>query len=102
MNQFYESEMLGVSAPNRTFDNKWEEWNAGDLIVWEEDKQGPMFRIKRINFETGYVWWDDPNGDLENMTRCTNLLRVSLHDSVPAPAHAQQEHTRDPKKEQAK
>lgn len=85
MKAFRQSLEQGAKATegeNRTFDQEWEKWRPGDLIVWEDDKQGPMYPIVRINLATGYAWWDDPAGGPENMTRCTNLLRVTMHSGA--------------------
>lgn len=65
----------------RTFDEKWEEWKPGEKIVWTDDYFGQVFLITKINHDTGYVWWDDPAGGPEQMTRATNLYRVTLHDA---------------------
>lgn len=57
----------------RVFDESWEEWKPGDIIVWADGKYGKSWPIERIR--DGYVWWrDDVHG--EQMTRDTNLLRV--------------------------
>lgn len=58
----------------RTFDQLWDAWQVGDIIVWADDKDGKIWPIERI--KDGYVWWrDDVHG--EQMTRDTNLLRVT-------------------------
>lgn len=63
----------------RSFDEEWDSWKAGDYIVWAEDKYGPRYRIKRISDD--YVWWDASKQQPEQMTRATNLLRVTLHEA---------------------
>lgn len=57
----------------REFDEEWDNWRPGDVIVWADGKFGKSWPIDRIAH--GYVWWtDDEHG--EQMTRDTNLLRI--------------------------
>lgn len=67
-------------AAIRSFDEEWDAWQPGDKIVWSDDKLGRAYTIKRIDQQTGYVYWDHP-GAPEQMTRSTNLLRVTIKEA---------------------
>ena len=55
------------------FDAQYDDWRAGDLVVWEEEKEAEPMKITKID-NYGRVFWLE--GGEEAMTRSTNLLRV--------------------------
>lgn len=67
--------MQSTHTMKRTFDQNFEEWQVGDYIVWEEEKDGPLLKITRLDHEYDRVFWLE-NGE-EQMTRMTNMWRVS-------------------------
>ena len=68
------------------FDEAYADWNVGDIVVWNEDKDGPRIQITRIDREHGYIYWNQSETERdyydgfvlaqEAMTRMTNMLRV--------------------------
>lgn len=68
------------------YDDNYEDWKAGDKIVWEEEPDATPFAIIRIAH--GYVYWHDADDNAacegspctranhHHMTRETNMLRV--------------------------
>src|SRR5260221_287535 len=63
----------------RLLDDDYELWKPGDLLVWDEDEDGPLFPLARIDEHERVFWLD--HGE-EHMTRATNMWRVRLEQVV--------------------
>lgn len=64
----------------RVSDDNWPEWQAGDLITWQEDArnnldQAPLFTITRKD-QWDRVFWIEQSE--ECLTRATNMVRVTF------------------------
>lgn len=69
-----------------TWDDNYEDWRVGDTIAWddqrEKEKKDKRYSITRFLpngpiTASSWAYWNDPRTGEENMTRVTNLVRIT-------------------------